>query len=311
MKIIDHFIGTGAGENNRIQIISNNQTPLPIPETWRPVLDSCDTLVVIPDMHMYIHDSVQDNFKFGCQAFHSLLDHLEAKKDEYAANEQTLRVYQIGDLFELRFGSLAQPGSNASVAEIRMSHPDYDLIINRLDHLRAHLIYGNHDFEMRHFPSYRFRANEGKTYIEHGFAASPWMENPRNPLWDPAMFAFKELREIESAFLTLAVSFNVIGRDDHYATGVVDGKNERGDYPNEATYPREVFSHYTKKLYTDPKIPDPRVRIIGHTHQPLLNFVQTPDGGSCIFADAGAWTEGRSDFVVLTNEEIAICHYKR
>jgi hypothetical protein len=30
-----------------------------------------------------------------------------------------------------------------------------------------------------------------------------------------------------------------------------------------------------------------------------------------IFIDAGACTSGRSDFVVITNEELAICCYQR
>lgn len=30
-----------------------------------------------------------------------------------------------------------------------------------------------------------------------------------------------------------------------------------------------------------------------------------------ILIDAGGWTAGRSDFVVITNEEVGICSYKR
>jgi hypothetical protein len=311
MKIVDQFIGTGNDSNTRIQIISNNKVPLPIPKEWTPVLDSCDTMVVIPDMHMYIRNSPQDNFHFGSEAFLSLLDHLETKKEEYAANGKTLRIYQLGDLFELRFGSIAQPGANASIPEIRMSDPDYDLIINRLDHLHTHLVYGNHDFEMRHFPGYRFYASEGSAYLEHGFAASPFQENPQQPLWDPTMFGFMLLRDIEAQFVNLAVALNVIKKDEHFAIGVVDGKNEHGEYPDETMYPAPVLNHYTGNLFKDTDVPIPRIRIIGHTHHPLLRLVQLPNDKGCIFADAGAWTEGRSDFVVLTNKEIAICHYKR
>jgi hypothetical protein len=311
VKIVDHFIGTGAGANPRIEILSGGGAPLPIPREWRPVMDSCDALVVIPDMHMFVRNSPQDNFHFGAEAFLSFLDHLETRKEDFAAAGNTLRIYQTGDLFELRFPSPTNAGANVGAAEIRMSDPEYDLIINRLDHLRTHFIYGNHDFEDRHYPGYRFYAGEGRVYLEHGFAASPWTEDPRHPLWDPAMFGFMTLRDIEAQYIKLAVAAHAIGKDDHFAVGTIDGKIERGGYPDESGYPAAVLSHYTGKLFSDPGVPDPRIRIIGHTHHPLLRLVAPAGGGGCILADAGAWTEGRSDFAVVTDEEIAICRYKR
>ena len=42
--------------------------------------------------------------------------------------------------------------------------------------MRTHFLYGNHDFELRHFPSFRFAALEGKVYLEHGFSADKWTD---------------------------------------------------------------------------------------------------------------------------------------
>ena len=311
MKIKDHLLRTGKKSNKRIEIISNAGNPLKIPKEWRPVLSSCDMLVVIPDMHLYIRNSPQDNFKFGAEAMLSFLDYLGTLKQEFELKNKALRVYQVGDVYEMRFPSLAHPQLNASAAEIRMSHPDYDLIVNMMDHLRTHMLYGNHDFELRHFPSFRFGAVEGKVYLEHGFAASPWSENPAHPLWEPAQLGFKLLRDIESFFLNLAVSANVISQDEHFALGVTDGSVERDDYPSDDDYPEAQKSYYVKRMESHPEAEDIRITIIGHTHHPHLAADIRANGEGHIFVDAGAWSEGRSDFAVITDEEAAICHYKR
>jgi hypothetical protein len=311
MRIKDHFMRRGKRTNNRIEIISNNGNPVKIPKEWRPVLSSCDTLVVIPDMHMYIRNSPLDNFKFGAEAMLHFLDYLGTLKEELALKNKTLRVYQLGDVYEMRFPSVTHPSLNANAAEIRLSHPDYDLIINMMDHLRTHMLYGNHDFELRHFPSFRFYALEGKVYLEHGFAPSPWSENPASPFWEPAQLGFKLVRDIESFFLSLAVSANLIGRDEHYALGVTDGSVERGDYPSDEDYPEAQRKYYVKRMEKDPDARDIRVSIIGHTHHPYLEADIKANGEGHIFVDAGAWSEGRSDFAVMTDEEVAICHYKR
>ena len=205
MNIEDDFMRIGKRTNKRISIISNGGNATPIPKSWRPIQGSSDMLVVIPDAHMYMRQSPQNNFRYGAEALSHLLDHLEALKSDLESKGKLLRIYQLGDFFEMRFGSLASPGTNATPSEIRMSDPEYDLIINKMDYLRTHLLYGNHDFELRHFPSFRFGAVEGKVYLEHGFAPSPWSENPRNLLWEPAQLGFKVVREIESFFLNLAV----------------------------------------------------------------------------------------------------------
>ncbi len=94
-------------------------------------------------------------------------------------------------------------------------------------------------------------------------------------------------------------------------TCVTSGETDRTDYPSEDTYPEQQKEYYTHSLigHTNGPRADTRICIIGHTHHPYLN--PDVDGGNYIFADAGAWTEGRSDFAVVTNEEIALCRYRR
>ncbi len=311
MKIQDDFIKG----NSKIKIITNNGNPSPVPEPWRPILKSCDMLVVIPDMHMYIYNSQLDNFKFGAGAMLGLLDHLEVTKEEMALQQKTLRIYQIGDLYEQRFPGLSSTGANATGIEIRMSHPDYDRIVNSMNGIRTHFLYGNHDFELRHFPGFSFAANEGKVYLEHGFSPDTWKDfsNPNAPLWEAGQIVFKTIREINQFFATLLVSVNMIPKDDNYSFGVRSGKEPVYDYPSEDEYrtaygPR-YFDYYSKRLGSIPDMPEAKISIIGHTHHPYLdiNFMD----GKYIYIDTGAWTEGRSDFTVVTNEELAICCYQR
>jgi len=59
----------------------------------------------------------------------------------------------------------------------------------------------------------------------------------------------------------------------------------------------------------NPENKETKITVIGHTHHPYINT--DVNNGKHIFIDAGAWTSGRSDFVVITNEELAICCYVR
>jgi len=52
-----------------------------------------------------------------------------------------------------------------------------------------------------------------------------------------------------------------------------------------------------------------RVIVTAHSHVPLLYTHACND--HCWYVDAGAWTERRSDFVIITNSEIALCRYPR
>lgn len=307
MKIKEDFIR----QNQRIGVLSNQEKPTEIPREWRPILDSCDILVAIPDTHIYIHNSNLDNFKYGANALLDFLKYLTRLKAKLAREGKTLRIYQLGDLYELRFPSTGNPGANATAAEIMLSHKTYSKIINMMNSSRTHFLYGNHDFELRHFPGFRFGALEGKTYLEHGFAADTWKDfsNPNAKLWEPAQLAFLKLREVESFFSDLLVAASAIKEDEHFAMGVTSGAQERRDLPSQDDYPENQKNYYSERLINHANGRDIRVCIIGHTHRPHLDA--NVDGGNYVFADAGAWTEGRSDFVVVTNEEIAVCRYQR
>jgi hypothetical protein len=162
MKVRDISVGS-----SRIQIISNGGVPTPMPLSWQPILSGCQAMVVIPDMHMTPATSVLDNFKFGADAMIDLLKYLGNTKD-VMDDPADLKIFQLGDMYELRF-----PGShvNATVTDIAKSSDKYALILNMFKDLDANRLYGNHDFENRHFAGFNFYYALGKVYLEHGFAA--------------------------------------------------------------------------------------------------------------------------------------------
>ena len=197
---------------------------------------------------MYIYDSNLDNFKYGAKAMLSFLDHLDTLKDEMDLEDKTLRIYQLGDLYELRF-----PGSNsanATAKEIRTSHSDYDQIVNTMKRMKTRFLYGNHDFESRHFPKFKCAALEGKVYIEHGFRGDKWeaFSNPDAPLWEIGQLGFLAIRELNAKIAALAVDANIIKPDENFAFGVQSGENPIYDYPSEQDYLKEygdTFKYYT------------------------------------------------------------------
>ena len=308
MKIKRDFIKG----NKKIKIISNEGKPIRIPKKWRPVLSRCNILVIVPDMHMYIYNSNLDNFKYGANAMLSFLDHLDILKEEMALEDQTLRIYQLGDLYEQRFPGLHS--ANATAVEIRMSHPHYDQIINMMNGMRTHFLYGNHDFELRHFPGFRFAALEGKVYIEHGFTPDTWKDfsNPNAAFWELGQFVFLSIRDINQFFANLLVEAKLIEKDEHFALGVPSGKEPVYEYPTEKDY-LENYGHclkyFTERMQKNAENKETKICVVGHTHHPYLNT--DVDGGKYIYVDAGAWTSGRSDFAVITDEEVAICCYER
>jgi UDP-2,3-diacylglucosamine pyrophosphatase LpxH len=308
MKIKKDFIQG----NKKIKIISNGGQPFPIPESWQPVLSRSDILVIIPDMHMYISNSNLDNFKYGSDAMMNFLKHLGTLKEEMALEDQTLRIYQLGDLYEQRFPGLHS--ANATAVEIRMSNPDYDQIINMMNGMRTHFLYGNHDFELRHFPGFRFATLEGSVYIEHGFTPDSWKDfsNPNAPLWEVGQFVFLTIREINDFFAHLLVQAQFIEKDELYSWGVRSGKDPDYDYPSEDDYLKDyghILNYYSERMAKNPENSETKICVVGHTHHPYINTAVNK--GKHIFIDAGCWTSGRSDFVVITDEELAICCYQR
>jgi len=305
MKIKDDFVG----ENKRIDIISKGGYPTIIPLDWRPILVDCQMVVVVPDMHMSIFNTTLDNFKYGAEAMLDFLTHVRRIQRRLERNDGLLRVYQIGDMYELRF-----PGRdvNATVSEIKLSSDDYSQILDAFERLFTNKLYGNHDFENRHFQNSAFCYSEGKIYLEHGFAADTWSANPQSPLWDPAMLGFYEIRRLNEFFNGLLDKFHLLNPDKTSSWGVGSGDVERSDYPTDADYERD--QGYIKKYYCDRMRNHKnqggcRITIIGHTHMPHLDA--NVDGGSYMYVDCGAWTVRRSDFVVVTDEELALCHYRR
>jgi len=303
MKIVEDFIRN----NNRINIISNNGNPTPIPAAWKPILSAFDMLVIIPDMHMYLYGDNIDNFRYGASALLDLMNHLFSVQEDLEDNHKGLRVYQIGDLFELRY-----PGKTGNVTadQIKYSHGDYDRIVNNFNQLNTRFIYGNHDFENRNFAKNFFSDIEGKVYLEHGFFADNWLANPDKKITgELAMAGFLALRELNEFVAKLAVNFLDINKDAFLSVGVRSGLEPDYKWPSDADYLESYgnfLKYYTDRITKFPGNPDLKIAIIGHTHHPYLSSTN-----DYIYVDTGAWTEGRSDFTVVTEEEIAVCCYKR
>jgi hypothetical protein len=304
MKIRDDFVR----DNNRITILSNGGEPISIPGHWRPILDGCDMLIVIPDMHMFYYSSPLDRFRFGASAMLEFLAYLQSLRQYLSASGGRLRIYQLGDLYELRYPS-PRTRLNITPREIRLSHPVYDSIASRLHALDACIIYGNHDYEQRRRSGALFNAFEGKVYLEHGYAAEPWyrFSNPHKLLWGLSMRLLFAYRQLQLIFGTLRDRLRPDSRrnlhaDEVAAEGVHTGLVDISNYPQtNLKYYRRLISRLGK---TDRP---PRLCIVSHTHRAYIDPAFA--GGNAMYVDAGAWTDGHSEFVVITNEELAICRY--
>ncbi len=314
MKITDFIAG-----NPRISIMSGNGTAIQVPDEWKPLLTASQCLVAIPDMHMYIATDPLDNFHFGSDTMIDFLNHVSRLADSMDDQGNTLRVYQIGDVFEELFPSRRYSG-NAQPDEILASDPRNQQIINQFQAVNTHLLYGNHDFGMRHSQGYKFSALEDKVYLEHGFAADTWgdVSNPLAPLWEPAMQAFMLVRELEDFWTNLKIDLGLVPPDVHSEMGARPGDTPDASYPMGTPYRTEQLDWYSQRMKNNVLGPDTttgantRICVIGHTHNPHMEFVYNVDGSvRGLFVDCGAWTEGRSDFAVITDEEVALCRYLR
>lgn len=307
MQIVGDFIG----DNQRIEIISNNGEPTPIPRSWRPVLGTESLLVAVPDMHMFLHNSTQDNFKYGAEAMIDFLRHVGQVRRDMSLFARRMQFVQLGDMFELRFPI---PGSNQNPTadQITRSHFHYQYIVESMRSLDARFIVGNHDYEHRTQPGVLESASIGQVHLEHGFNADRWYHfaNPEHSHWRPTMHVFKQLRRAEAWVHRARVAFGHLEEGRHAAAGVTSGINERHEYPSESKYPRHQLDYFHRLLtQSHEHARRTRICIIGHTHHPHIRTSFAD--GERMFVDAGCWTDGRSDFVVATNNEIAICRYKR
>jgi hypothetical protein len=295
--------------NPRIEIISHHGRPVEIPQAWRPVLGDTDILVAIPDMHMYHYDSNLDNFRYGAETMQDFLQHLQGLKQNLAGHGRRMQVAQLGDMFELRF-----PGYNKkpiSVDQIADSHPTYRSILQTLWSLDPILIYGNHDLKHDAYKESHFSARVGSVYLEHGYGADNWynFSNPGKRLFGAGMFFFRNFRRVEANICRLALATGYLRKDQFFAAGICSGEQTRGNITDYAQYQHRQLRHFRKVYREFEDYQRPRIIIGAHTHRPYLDphFGK----GKSIFVDAGAFTDGRSDFAVVTHEEVAICRYRR
>ncbi len=296
-------------DSERISIISNDCDPTPIPKSWRPLLDACDVLVAIPDMHMYHYSSPLDGFRCGAEAMLSFLQHLERIRRSYP--DRRLRILQLGDLYELWF-SHPHNGRQMIPRDIWTSHPLYQEIHRLFRLLRVERICGNHDYRYITENDVRLAVRDGGVHLEHGFAADRWyhFSNPRRPIWRTAMAALKTLRRVESNFRGAPAISDDIPLLRSRAWGVGSGEMELDGFTRQDDYRQRSLLHYTHVLRDQQNEGHPvRLLLVGHTHKPYIdaNFAD----GRGLYLDAGAWSYGRSDFAVVTNDEVAVCHYAR
>jgi hypothetical protein len=304
LSIHDSFIQG----NPRIEILSGGGSPTPVPESWRPILKDSEILVLVPDMHMFLYTSYLDNFKFGAEPMLDFLIHTDARRQQLSRQGLRLNLHQLGDMYELCFPH-PKYGRPVTVRDIRTSHPIYDEIIRLFHELECNYIVGNHDAEHRRRRGGEYSRRDGAVYLEHGYSADGWFHfsNPEHRHWRFSMKALRGIRRLESKAHQLRSRLSAWDDQRHAAIGVNSGDQERAEMPNPMDYPRRQLNHVENLVCRSDQ--SPRVCVIAHTHKPYLDphFA----AGECIFVDAGAWTEGRSDFVVITNAEIAICRYKR
>ncbi len=170
---------------------------------------------------------------------------------------------------------------------------------------------GNHDVYFHRQNGNSFVATHGDVLLEHGFSADRWYHftDPTKIGWDLTALGLLAVRQIESHLHMMRRKFGLLESSNHAAIGVTSGEIERADFPHRSGYPSRTLRHYSRQLSKMNWFERPRICAVAHTHMPMLD----PDflNGECIFADAGAWTEGRSDFVLITNAEIAVCRYRR
>ncbi len=307
MKICDDIIG----DNDRIQIISGDGKPAAVPRHRGPLLRSTDVIVAIPDMHMYHYNSPLDGFRFGAEAMLDFLLHLEALSRRWYAYGRRLRIFQLGDLFELWFPN-PHNGPEITSYDIWRSHPLYSEIGRLFWDLGVQQIIGNHDYKKGKRSEGSMSFGMGNIHIEHGCRADQWyrFSNPGNILWRPAMSIFRAFRQFESGLKNAPLAGRLRHASTHRAWGNESGEIERSDFPDPRDYPRHSLDYYSRRMAVAAENDGLKsLYLVAHTHLPYLDteFV----GGRGIYLDAGAWSYGRTDFAIITSEEIAICHYRR
>ena len=307
MTIHDDFIR----DNHRIDVLSNRGEGCRIPSDWRPLLGDFDALVAIPDMHMFYYGSSQDCFQYGARPMRDFLKHLVDVRDDYASRGKRLAVVQLGDLYELRYPH-PKTGLPLTKEAIVKSHRLYTEIIDLMHRLDTTFVIGNHDYERPGTSKAVMSTQVGSVYLEHGFQADRWyhFSNPQCTMWRSMMHLYGSFRRWEARYNRVRKMTGGLRDGQHAAVGVLSGEEERFSPSDATAYSRRRLWHYdrvVRDLWREGQ--SVRICITAHSHVPLLYTHACHD--HCWFIDAGAWTEGRSDFAIIANDEVAVCRYRR
>lgn len=274
------------------------------------LLGDYQALVAIPDMHMFIHGSPQDCFQYGSKAMLGFLEQLRELKYEYDYQGKKLAVVQLGDLYELRYPHPVT-GNKVTDLDIKKSHPVYTRILNLLEELQTTFIFGNHDYEMSRRSNFCSGKTIGQVYLEHGYRGDRWyhFSNPETLIWSPSMKVYSKLRRWEAKLNNIRKKIQLLDEGRQAVIGIKAGDKIRASVGSTGNYPKGQLAYYTGKLIDRIENSAPiKAVITAHSHTPLIHHNAQND---LLYIDAGAWTEGRSDFAVLTNDEISLCRYRR
>jgi hypothetical protein len=240
----------------------------------------------------------------------SFLLHLLDVRNDFERQGLRLGVVQLGDMFELLYPD-PYSGKPSTRAEIIASHPLYEEIIELMKRLGTIFITGNHDYSTCESESF-LEASIGGVHFEHGFQADNWYQfsNPDKQFWDPMMRLYSGFRRYEARLNHVRRRARLLRAGQHSALGVISGVRERNYSIPPRKYSRQRLKYYMKKGWAlHSGVWPSSICVTAHSHSPIL--YSDSESHPIYFIDAGAWTEGRSDFAIITNREISVCSFRR
>ena len=293
--------------SSRIQLLEQAGRPMYLRVPGRPA-ESGRVLVAIPDLHLLNFHSAQDNFRFGAYAFLDFLMHLRELQASLRPLGVTLTPVQLGDMYELCHPPL-HSGRPLTVEDIVYSSPIYEAISRYMDEIGTLMIYGNHDYVRRLRADVHYSLHLGDVYLEHGYSADRWyhFSNPQRKFWSTGMAGLTFFRRIEGA-----VNNYVNGPENRPRTpfGLHPGYRDQADTAPPHSIPQRRIDHFRETVERVRTTGGPvRVCVTAHSHLPDLLWLD--DAQRTVFVDAGAWTEGRSDFAIIAAGEVALARFDR
>jgi len=149
----------------------------------------------------------------------------------------------------MRFGKSGYPRLQLNAAEIRMSDPQYDLIVTKWTTSGLTCCMATTNFELRHYPSFRFgRALEGKcVHANMGFSFTVDRKPRTAALGDRPSSCSNWRGRLSPLFLTWQ-SQSMPSSVTSICSGGESGETEVDQYPDESTYSETQKNYYVTRL---------------------------------------------------------------